>query len=388
MPNRLWLERIALSHYRNYDEVSLEVSEQPVVLVGENGAGKTNFLEAISLLAPGRGLRNAAFTDLLSQGVHREPWSVSARVHTAIGAVTIGTGTKPQAGPVPPGPSRQQRIVRIDGDTRSSSGILSEYVEMVWVTPAMDGLFTGPASERRRFLDRLVLCFDSGHRALSGRFERAMQQRNRLLADNAMEPHLYAGLEQVMAETGVALAAARTEAVRAIRAVIADRRQRNEGSPFPWSEVAVEGDLEKALAERPAVEVEDWYAAKLAEARPRDRGAGRTLDGPHRSDFVVGHGPKETQARLCSTGEQKALLIGLVLAHAELVRQRRDGLAPILLLDEITAHLDHDRRTALFEEVLNLEAQAWMTGTDRTAFASLEGRAQFATVSSGRVAHS
>jgi DNA replication and repair protein RecF len=379
---RLWLERITLTHYRNYANASLSVSQDPVVLLGENGAGKTNFLEAISLLAPGRGLRNVPFADF-SQVSSSEPWSVSARVHTAFGGITIGTGLRPVKGSG--GGERSQRIVRVDGDSRVSPGILAEYVEMVWITPAMDGLFTGPAADRRRFLDRLVLCFDANHRTLGNRFERAMQQRNRLLADGVTEAARFEGLEMMMAETAVALAAARVEAMAAIEGVIAGRRERLPSSPFPWATMALEGALERALALMPAVDVEDQYSKTLARARERDRAAGRTLDGPHRTDFVVGHGPKRTPARLCSTGEQKALLLGLVLAHAELVRQRQDGLAPILLLDEVTAHLDQDRRQALFEEVLALGAQAWMTGTEREAFQALSGRAQFAVVSEGGI---
>lgn len=373
---RLWVERIALSGFRNYASATLTPGPEPVVLIGANGAGKTNLLEAVSLLAPGQGLRSAAFADLAQVGTRG--WSVAARVHTAIGSVDIATGVQPTSG----SGERASRIVRIDGDTRSGSGILAEYVEMVWLTPAMDGLFVGPASERRRFLDRLILCFDATYRTRVNRFERAMASRNRLLADNAPARELD-GFELVMAETGIAIAAARAEAVTAIAAVVAKRREREPDSPFPWSDIALQGTLEHDLQRRPAVDVEDAYARTLRDARERDRAAGRTLDGPHRSDLVVAHGPKSMPARLCSTGEQKALLIGLVLAHAQLVTERRDGLAPILLLDEISAHLDEARRAALFAEILRLNAQAWMTGTDVTAFSALSGTARFHEVEGG-----
>jgi DNA replication and repair protein RecF len=230
------------------------------------------------------------------------------------------------------------------------------------------------------------LCFDASHSARVGRFERAMASRNRLLADGVRENARLEGLEIVMAEAGVAIAAARAEAAAAISAVMTERRARDAGSPFPWSRIAIDGALERDLAARPAVDVEDAYLAALAEARERDRAAGRTLDGPHRSDLAVGHGPKNVPARLCSSGEQKALLLGLVLAHAELTKERREGIAPILLLDEVTAHLDDARRAALFAEIVRLGAQAWMTGTDPGPFAALREAAQFWAVAEGELA--
>ena len=213
-----------------------------------------------------------------------------------------------------------------------------------------------------------------------------MQQRNRLLADGVREPARFSGLEQIMAETGVAIAAARAAAVAELGVAIDARRNASPGGAFPWAQLAITGTLETDLASRPAVDVEDGYAASLDATRERDRAAGRTLEGPHRSDLVVGHGPKDVPAELCSTGEQKALLIGLMLAQADLVRQRRGGTAPILLLDEVAAHLDPIRRSALFDELVALGAQVWLTGTDREAFAGLENRAQFHRVESGRVA--
>lgn len=379
---RLWVERLTLTGFRNYAALALELAPEPIVLTGPNGSGKTNVLEAVSLLAPGQGLRQVPFPDLARAGGDGA-WSVAARVHTALGAVGIGTGQAAGGGERATG-----RLVRIDGEAKSGSGALGDYVEMVGITPATDGLFTGPASERRRFLDRLIVCFDPGHRTRAGRFERAMAQRNRLLSDGTTRGGGLDGLEVVMAENGVAMAAARAEAVAALVSVIEARRARDAASPFPWSTVAVEGSLDQDLARRAAVDVEDAYARLLRDVRERDRAAGRALDGPHRSDLAVAHGPKATAARLCSTGEQKALLIGLLLAHAELVAQRRDGLAPMLLLDEVTAHLDSARRAALFDELLRLGTQAWMTGTDSQSFASLSGRAQFWRVSEGSVTRS
>jgi DNA replication and repair protein RecF len=380
-PGRLWVARITLTNFRNYDFLALDLGPQPVVLVGANGSGKTNILEAVSLLTPGQGLRRAPLSELARRDGDGS-WSVAARIETRLGAVDIGTGLAAgsQVG------ERPARTVRIDGETKASSGALADFVEMIWVTPAMDGLFTGPASERRRFLDRLIVGFDPGHTTRLGRFERAMQQRNRLLADGVRDHARLEGLEIIMAETGVAIAAARAEAVAALSAVVQKRRDRDPSSPFPWSVIASEGAVDSDLARQPAVEVEDRYIKILAEARERDRAVGRTLDGPHRSDLIVHHGPKAMPARLCSSGEQKALLLGLVLAHAELVRERRDGTAPILLLDEIAAHLDEGRRSALFAEILALGAQAWMTGTDYQPFAALAREAQFWSVDNGHLA--
>ncbi len=262
--------------------------------------------------------------------------------------------------------------------------MLADYVDMVWLTPAMDGLFTGPASERRRFLDRLISCFQTGYRPLLGQYERAMQQRNRLLADGVRDGARFEGFERVMAETGVAIAASRVAAVSELAAAIALRRE-GARAAFPWAELALVGTLEADLGARAAVDVEDHYVATLGETRERDRAAGRTLDGPHRSDLVVGHGPKEMPAKVCSTGEQKALLIGLILAHADLVARQGQGAAPILLLDEIAAHLDPERRAALFEEIVALGSQAWMSGTESEAFAALGNRAQFYRVEEGRI---
>lgn len=377
---RLWIERVELTAFRNYARAVIETTAAPVVLVGANGAGKTNLLEAISLLAPGQGLRRAPFTEIAT-GSATGGWSVAGRVHTALGTIDIGTGLAASTA----NSERTGRIVRIDGEPQSGSGVLADYVEMVWVTPAMDGLFTGPAGERRRFLDRLILCFDAGYRTRVNRFEKAMQSRNRLLADGVRDHAQLQGFEIALAEEGVAIAAQRAEAVASLAQIIARRRERDALSPFPWAELKLEGTLETALADKPAVEVEDIYLKELIATRERDRAAGRTLSGPHRSDLVVGHGPKAMPARLSSTGEQKALLFGVVLAHAELVAERQSGIAPILLLDEVTAHFDEHRRAALFAEIIRLGAQAWLTGTDAAAFSALRGRAQFRLVEDGRV---
>lgn len=372
----LWVKRLTLSNFRNYAQAAIEVGPEPQVLIGSNGAGKTNLLEAVSLLAPGQGMRRASYPDL-ARGTGDGGWAVAAHAHTHTGPIDIGTGLLAENADN----DRAGRVVRVNGET-IAAGALADYVEVVWVTPAMDGLFTGPGSERRRFLDRLILCFDPQYRTGAARFERAMQQRNRLLADGVRDPARFEGLELLMAETGVAIAAQRAEAVSAIASIMAERTARDPHSPFPAAGLALEGALEADLGHLPAIEVEDIYRQRLRAGRERDRAAGRTLDGPHRSDLLVAHAPKSMPARICSTGEQKALLIGLVLAHAELVARRREA-APILLLDEITAHLDAERRAALFQEILRLGAQAWMTGTDAAAFSWLAGKARFWRVEDG-----
>jgi DNA replication and repair protein RecF len=377
----LWVERLALTNFRSYASAVIETDAGPQVIAGPNGSGKTNLLEALSLLSPGQGLRRVPFSELARSGGDGG-FAVAARAHTLAGPADIGTGLALGVD----SNARAGRLVRIDGAAQSGSGVLADYLEIVWVTPAMDGLFTGPASERRRFLDRLILCFDHGYRMIAGRFERAMTSRNRLLADGVRDNAQLSGFERVMAETGVAVAAARLEAVAAMAAIVDKRRGRDPNSAFPWSSFRLEGRIEDDLHRLSAVDVEDAYARTLSETRERDRAAARTLEGPHRSDLIVEHGPKALAARHCSTGEQKALLIGLVLAHAELLTERQEGASPILLLDEITAHLDADRRAALFAEILRLGAQAWMTGTDAEAFAALSGRARFWAVEEGKIA--
>jgi DNA replication and repair protein RecF len=377
---RLWIERLRLTDFRNYQALGLDLDPRPVVLTGPNGSGKTNLLEAVSLLAPGRGLRRAAFAELVRTGAGESAgWAVAARVDGLNGRAEIGTGFTPETN----GTGRQ---VRIDGVAARGSGVLGEHVRLVWLTPSMDGLFTGPAGERRAFLDRLIQSLDPGYRAILSRFERAMRQRNALLERGAVSPSEYDGLETQMAEAGVALAAARAEAVGRLRAETAAAREAGGEQPFPWATLALEGNLEARLEHEAAIDVEDGYRAVLKRGRERDRAAKRTLDGPHRSDLVVGHGPKEMPARNCSTGEQKALLIGLVLAHSRLVKQASGGLAPLILLDEIAAHLDETRRTALFAEIGRLEAQAWMTGTDAELFSVLGESARFFTVKNGGIA--
>jgi DNA replication and repair protein RecF len=373
------IQRLTLTHFRNYRAAAMTTTSDLVVLVGPNGAGKTNCLEAISFLSPGRGLRRATLGDAANH--HGDgSWAISAEVEGALGLATLGTGID-----APGADAATSRRCRIDREPVASAVAFGDHLRMVWLTPAMDGLFTGPAADRRRFLDRLIQCFDPSYRSQLGQFERAMQQRNRLLADNVSNGLRFEGFERVMGEAGVAIAASRRVVLGELRAAIVSRRASRAGAAFPWADVAICGTLEADLETRPAIDVEDAYVLQLTHERERDRAAGRALAGPHRSDLLVGHGPKEMPASVCSTGEQKALLIGLVLAHADLVRHRHGGVAPILLLDEIGAHLDQARRAALFDEIVDLGSQAWMTGTDFEAFSALRNRAQFFAIDDGRI---
>lgn len=374
-----WVRRLALTNFRNYASATIEAGAHPVILTGHNGAGKTNILEAVSLLAPGQGLRRAAYADMRRAGNEVDGWAVSAHLMSAGDEVQIGTGLALTSANASTSAARTSgsRLVRIDGVAQKSSSALSDYVEMVWLTPALDSLFTGAASDRRRFLDRLTLCRAPAHARNASQFERAMRQRNKLFDLGARSDAEFAGLEDIMAKSGAAIASARASTITAVIDTIARRRDTIGEGPFPWADIQIEGTVEDWIAsgELDEAGAADRYRHGLGANRYRDSAAGRTLEGPHRSDLVVTHGPKQMRARLCSTGEQKALLVGLVLAHAEMLAGRSDGGAPILLLDEIAAHLDAQRRVALFDILLRLGTQAWMTGTDADVFAALSGLA-------------
>ncbi len=376
MRRRLAVRRLTMTNFRNYESARLSVDHRPVVLTGANGAGKTNLLEALSFLVPGRGLRRAA-PDKVARRGGPETWSVAASLDGVDGPVELGTGIV-----APADDSGRRRAVRIDGADAAAQSDLARHVAMSWLTPEMDRLFDAGASERRRFLDRLVSGFDRDHAARIGRYERAMRERNRLLkgAGPRGDGAWLDAIETAMAETGVAVAAARRGLVGRLGA-----RCREEAGAFPAAAVAVEGAVEGMLEGTPALAVEDAVRERLAALRGVDGEAGRATFGVHRSDLACTHVAKDCPAALCSTGEQKALLVRIVLAAAALQEADR-GSAPILLLDEIAAHLDRDRRAALFEAVLALGVQAWMTGTEPETFVPLGDRAQRFAVAGGAVA--
>lgn len=371
--------RLSLTDFRNYAAVSQVFGERCVVLHGHNGSGKTNLLEAISLFSPGRGLRRAAFAEL-ARADGPGGWAVAAEVDGAQGRVRIGTGQLPQAGAAEAdAPPRQ---CRLDGASVRSPGAFAEHLRITWLTPAQDRLFTGPASDRRRFLDRLVATVDPGHHRALSALEQALRERNRLLTAGPGDTAWLSAIEAQLAAAAVAVAAGRVEACARL-AVLLETRARS--SEFPPARVAVDGEMETSLAETAAVEVEDRYRERLRNCRPRDQAAGRTLDGPHRSDLKVVHGRTGVAAGSCSTGEQKALLISMILAEARLIAADFGGVAPVILLDEVAAHLDAARRAALFEELIALGGQAWLTGTDRLLFEGLSDRALFVCVEAGRL---
>ena len=371
------IRRLTLTNFRSYHAATIEVGGAPVVLVGPNGAGKTNLIEAISLLAPGRGLRRATLDEFaFSEG--DGSWAVSCDIEGALGLASLGTGIEaPAADAVP-----TMRKCRVDREPVPSATAFADHLQVIWLVPAMDALFNGPASERRRFLDRLVLAVDAEHSGRVSALERSLRSRNRLLEDPRPDPHWLDAVEHETAELAVAVAAQRAETVARLQAALAQRR--DPRSSFPAAEIALAGWMETMVPDHPAAEIEDRYRTVLKDARARDAAAGRTLDGPHLTDLSVTHVAKHIPASDASTGEQKALLIGLVLAHAGLLAEM-SGFAPVLLLDEVVAHLDPGRRTALYRELEMLGAQVWMTGADPAAFAEIELTAEIFAVSAGVV---
>ncbi|HSI40826.1 MAG TPA: DNA replication/repair protein RecF [Xanthobacteraceae bacterium] len=374
---RARIVRLRLTGFRSYAAAELVAGDGPVVLVGPNGAGKTNVLEALSLLAPGRGLRRAGLTEIAAHDGDGS-WAVAATVEGQVGEIRLGTGLEA----APDAEAGRARRCRIEREPVASAAAFAEHLRVVWLTPEMDGLFLGPPAERRRFLDRLVLAVDAGHGARVNALERALRARNRLLEEGTADGRYLDAVEHELAALAVAVAAARAETVRRLAAGIAAGR--DDASLFPWASVALDGTVERALSQQPATAVEDEYRAVLRLERPRDRAAGRTLEGPHRTDLMVGHGPKGIPAAEGSTGEQKALLIGLALAHARLVGEMT-GAAPVMLLDDVVAYLDPARRAALFAALDALGSQVWMTGADPGAFAALGAHAERFRVAPGMI---
>ena len=374
---RVGVTRLVLTDFRNYHALRLDFAPDgesgPVVLTGPNGAGKTNLLEALSFLSPGRGLRNARLGDI----DRRSPggaaavsgWAVAATLDTPAGSVRIGTGRDPAGG--------ERRAVRLDGEPARGQSALAERLGVLWLTPAMDRLFAEGPAGRRRLMDRLVLGLDPAHAARVARYEQAMRERSRLLRDRMDDPAWLAALEEVMAAEGVAVAAARREAVERLDEVCAAA----DGA-FPRARLAVAGTLEAWLGDMPALAVEERFRAALGDARPVDTLSGGAATGPHRSDLAVVHADKGIAAEIASTGEQKALLVAIVLGQAKLQRTVR-GMAPLLLLDEVAAHLDPARRRALYDILAGLDSQAWITGTEPAPFAPLAGIARFLSVRDG-----
>ena len=379
-PAHLAVRQLRLTDFRNYRQLRLDCDLTPVVLVGANGAGKTNLLEALSFLVPGRGLRRARLEEVCRRSggddAEAAAWAVAATLDTPDGRVAIGTGLQP-------GRSEGdllRRVVRIDGRPAASQTALGLHVAAVWLTPQLDRLFLDGASDRRRFLDRLVTALHPEHAGNVAAYENALRQRSRLLGEGNRDPHWFTALEDTMARHGVALAANRADTVQRL-----DAAARLGVGPFPRASLAMAGEIDGWIAAMAALDAEDRVRNALAVNRLRDAEAGTTSIGPHRSDLAVRHLDLDLPAAEGSTGQQKAVLVSIALAHARLVSLSR-GRPPLLLLDEIAAHLDSMRREALFEEVVALGAQSWMTGTDAELFTPLAGRAQLLRVAGGSIA--
>lgn len=370
---RAVLRHLSLTDFRSYDRAELSLAGGPVVLFGANGAGKTNLLEAVSYLAPGKGLRGASAADVgrrLPEERAGRAWAVSTEIDADDGPIRVGTGTEGAA----------RRVVRIDG-APAPPARLSEVVRLVWLTPQQDRLFLEGGTERRRFLDRLTFAAEPAHAAAAAAYEKAGRERMRLLTDGPRDPAWLDALEARLGEAGAAVMLARTRTLKALQAEIEGRAAR----PFPQADLQLSGEFGEAAEDASWDKLAAGIAEAMRRSRERDAIAGRALSGPHRSDLLVVHRLKNRPAAESSTGEQKALILNIVLAQA--ARLARDASAPnpVILLDEVAAHLDAGRRAALFEEILALGLQAFLTGTDRSLFEGLSGRAQFIEVDAGRL---
>lgn len=386
--NAVGVTRLTLTNFRCYESMRIEAGMRPIVLVGENGAGKTNILEALSLLVPGKGLRNARLGDMLRhkpEGEAAAPlfeqapqnvWAVAAKVEGESGVDDVGTSCvleKTDKG------LTGRRTVKINGDISKSQSELGDILTAVWLVPAMDRLFQGDSSSRRRFLDRLIYAFDPKHARRTALYMNAHKQRKKLLDEGRADTKWIDALENNLVEHGIAIAAARRECVARLNSVIAEE----SSDAFPKAELSIEGKVENFLDRMPALDAEEKFRTLLFDARYDIYNVG-SFEGPHRTDLTAVHNEKQMPAQLCSTGEQKAVLISIVLAHAR-AQANNKGILPILLLDEITAHLDDVRRHSLFEEICTLGSQVWMTGTDAYLFDELKNKADFYNIKNAGV---
>jgi len=377
----VWVSRLACSHFRSYAQLDVTLPEGPVAFVGSNGAGKTNLLEAISLFAPGRGLRGAPAAEVASRNAEGEllngsgTWAVSAHVETPLGGRQLGVGLDTAGG---------KRVLRLDGKNKNGATAFAEIMPILWLTPDDDALWRGPALDRRRFFDQLVAAYDPGHVSNAQAYGQVMRQRLKILKDatkanTAPDTTWLDSLEESMARQGVAMAAAR----RGLMRRLSDRIIGGVG-PFPGARLGFKAGIETALAVDSALDVEDQFRRKLVEVRARDGIVGQSTVGPHRSDLDVYHAVHGREASQCSTGEQKALLLAVILGHAQLLTAAR-RLKPIMLLDEVAAHLDLPRRAALLEALVPLGGQIWMTGTESITFCEISGEIALFSVHNGAV---
>jgi DNA replication and repair protein RecF len=366
-PVRTALTQLTLTNFRSYERTEIALDGRPVFLVGPNGAGKTNLLEAVSLLTPGRGLRGASLAEIgrrLPGEAQGRAWAVAAQIGQDGEEIRVGTGLESSGS--------ARRVVRLEGEP-VPPGRLADLQRQVWLTPAQDRLFQEGAGDRRRFFDRLVFAAEPTHAAHANAYEKSQRERMRLLTDGPADPAWLSALEARLAEAGALMAEARARTLQALQEEIDGRGER----PFPQARLTLTGDWERMAAEGVEfAEIEARLARALASARERDAAAGRALTGPHRGDLAVIHAEKDRPAAECSTGEQKALILNLILAQSARLSRAESSPNPILLLDEVAAHLDRRRRAALFDEIEALKLQAFLTGTDEHLFEDLKGRAQ------------
>lgn len=381
----VWLQRLVLTDFRNYGRAEIQVDRRPVVLTGPNGAGKTNLLEAISFLIPGRGLRHARLPEVdrfVGGSAGNEPrraaWGIAATVNRPEAQIELGTGRDPATLG-----GRERRLVKIDGNLAGGQSALASVLSVAWLTPQMDRLFLDGATQRRKFIDRLVFGLDPDHAKRLGQYDHLLHERVQVLRNEgeaSRDPAWLSALEQQIAERGIAISAARRDLIGRLTEAMAAGT-----GPFPRAQLRMEGAVDSWLGEMPALAAEERLRDMLAYSRAADGESGGALWGPHRSDLLAIHETNRMPAALCSTGEQKALLVATVLAFARLLADLR-GRTPLLLLDEVAAHLDETRRLALFQELRLLGLQAWLTGTDAAFFAPLAGDAQFFDVRDARIA--
>ena len=380
---RSWLSRLKLDHFRNYRQADIAIHSGQLVILGDNGAGKTNLLEAVSLLAPGRGMRRAKTEHLAyrasgfdtscdiadNDDADRLDWAVAATLENEDGNVQIGTG-------VPPSAKQGNRIMRLEGMTVSQAD-LGSHLTVSWLTPQMDGIFLDSPAARRRFLDRLVIAFDPAHIGRMSRYEKALRQRAHLLTEQRGDDSWFSALESVLAETAVAVTAARQSLIKALN------HEASRGwFGFPGAELLLGGDTENWLSDMPALAVEDQL---MLAARTARLNGDLAMPGPHASEFQALHLASQVPANRASTGQQKAMLIAVILAHARL-QDRRLGRVPVMLFDDVAAHLDAKRRGAFFDAVQSLGGQCWYSGTDEGQFKELLKTAQFVKILPAKIA--
>lgn len=383
IPHQLAVKRLTLTDFRCYNQQRLEVDARPILLTGPNGAGKTNLLEATSFLVPGRGLRRARLNEITRRAadgtIAAQQWAVAAKLFIGDNEINIGTGCEIGEASENGSNGRDKRVTKIDGTVVKNQAELGHYTSAQWLTPQMDRLFLEGASGRRFFVDQLIYGLDPEHAGPVAAYNHSLRNRNKLLREGNFDPEWFDSIEESLARQGVAIAVRRLEVVARLQAVC-----RASSGAFPGAEISMVGQVEGWLANEPALAAEDHLREALRACRQSDASGSATSVGPHRSDFAVCHGETGMTADLCSTGEQKALLIGIVLATARLQTEER-GYTPLLLLDEITAHLDKARRTSLFDIILDLGAQAWITGTEDEIFAPLGKQVQHFAVNQGKI---